>query len=224
MNEGRETRQQKLLEEKAVGNLESAKSSGINSGSNPMMISSDDSEINPTNPINLMNIADDQLASMFRPLTLEHASLAYFAWVKLINRRMTNVIRNEMKNAVYQASLHALVFLVPGTLIPCGAITVLPVPVPTDWDETCRIFENNMQLAPNGVKVGGIFRYHSPFLQNQRSSTRSAMNLGCSCYWFRSITMVQKFTTVPWSQMAQMMSQTSIFFPTTFGLPWVIST
>ena len=45
--------------------MESAKSSAINSGSNK---------------INLMNVADDQLASMFRPLTLEHASLAYFAW------------------------------------------------------------------------------------------------------------------------------------------------
>jgi len=44
----------KKLEEQAVGKLESAKSSGINSGSNK---------------INLTNVADDQLASMFRPLT-----------------------------------------------------------------------------------------------------------------------------------------------------------
>ena len=124
------------------------------SGSNPVMT---------INKINLMSVADDQLASMFRPSTLEHASLAYFAWVKLINRRMSNVIRNEMKNKVYQASLHAFVFLVPGTLIPCGAVTVLPVPVPSNWDETCRIFKDNMQLAPNGVQVGAIFRYDAGF-------------------------------------------------------------
>jgi len=115
------------------------------------------------NTVNLMSIADDQLARLFRPLTLEHASLAYFTWVKLINRRMTNVIRNVMKNAAYQASLYAFVFLVPGTLIPCGAETVLPVPVPADWDEAFDIYADHMLVAPNGVKVGGIFHYHSAF-------------------------------------------------------------
>jgi len=126
----------------------------------------DDGTANDDSPaINLMNIADDQLTRLFRPLTLEHASLAYFAWVKLINRRMSNVIRNEMKNAVYQASVHALVFLVPGTLIPCGAATVLPVLLPADWNEKCFIFADNMLLAPNGIQVGAIFRYPSPFFR-----------------------------------------------------------
>jgi len=120
------------------------------------------------NTINLMDLAEDQLASMFRPLTLEYGSLAYFAWVKLINRRMANLVRNEMKNAVYQACVHALAFLVPGTLIPCGAAAVLPVPVPVDWDETWDIFADNMQLAPNALEVGGIFRYHAGFFTASR--------------------------------------------------------
>ena len=112
--------------------------------------------------ITLMGLNNNVLAKMFRPLTLEHASLAYFTWVKLINKRMTTVIRDEMKNKDYQKAVHAFVFLVPGTRIPCGTATVLPVPIPGDWDETMEIFDES-KLAPNGVEVGGIFGYHAMF-------------------------------------------------------------
>ena len=110
--------------------LKSAKFPLINSESTPVIISSDDSvdeeyDSLAKNTINLMSIADTQLARMFRPLKLEHSSLAYFAWVKLINRRMANVIRDMMKNEIYQSSVHVLLFLVTETCIPCGAKSVL---------------------------------------------------------------------------------------------------
>jgi len=144
--------------------LKSAKFSVINSESNPLMISSEEEDDSiPKKTINLMSISDKQLAMMFRPLKLEHSSLAYFAWVKLINRRMTNVIRDMMKNEMYQSSVHLLLFLVPGTCIPCGAENVLPVPVPADWDETFAIFVDGAKLPQNLLEVGGIFRYQSAF-------------------------------------------------------------
>ena len=151
----------------------------------------DDVAIN-TPAITLMDVEDHLLARMFRPLTLEHASLAYFVWIKLINRQMANVIRNEMKNAEYQMSVHAFVFLVPGTRIPCGAVTVLPVPIPEDWEETMEIFQES-KLAPNGVEVGGIFAYHSMFfteteeLEETDDGFRVFLLLVQIDYWGRDI-------------------------------------
>ena len=120
-------------------------------------------------PRNLMDFTDDLLAGMFRSLavehdalTLEHDSLAFFVRVKLVSRRVMSLIRNRL-HAEYQAALHALAYFVPGTRIPCGATTVLPVPSPVDWDETWNIFQDNLVLAPNGLEVGGPFNYHSMF-------------------------------------------------------------
>ena len=122
--------------------------------------------------ITLMDVNNNLLARLFRPLTLDHASLAYFTWVKLINKQMANVIRDEMKNEAYQKSVHAFVFLVPGTRIPCGAETVLPVPIPEDWEETLEIFEES-KLAPNGVEVGGIFGYHAMYFEETQELEES---------------------------------------------------
>jgi len=120
-------------------------------------------------PPNLMDLTDDLLAGMFRSLAveddslaLEHDSLAFFVSVKLVSCRVMILIRNRL-HAEYQAALHALAHLVPGTRIPCGAASVLPVPSPADWDETWNIFKNNLVLAPNGLEVGGTFNYHSMF-------------------------------------------------------------
>jgi len=118
---------------------------------------------------NLMDFTDDLLASIFRSLavehdtlTLDHDSLAFFVSVNLLNRRVSSLIRNRL-HADYQAALHALAYLVPGTRIPCGAASVLPIPSPADWDETWNIFQDNLVLAPNGLEIGGIFNYHSMF-------------------------------------------------------------
>jgi len=112
---------------------------------------------------NLMDFTDDLLASMFRSLavehdalTLQHDSLAFFVRVKLVSRRVMSLIRNRL-HAEYQAALHALAYFVPGTRIPCGATTVLPMSSPADWDEVWNIFQDNLVLAPNGLEVGGPF-------------------------------------------------------------------
>ena len=78
-------------------------------------------------PANLMDFTDDLLAVIFRPLAMEHGELAvehvplaFFVSVKLVSRRMMSLMRNRL-HAEYQAALHALAYLVPGTRIPCGA-------------------------------------------------------------------------------------------------------
>ena len=120
-------------------------------------------------PPNLNDFTDDLLAQIFRSLavqhdtmTLEHDSLALFVGVTLVNRRARSLIRNRL-HAEYRAALHALACFVPGTRIPCGALRVLPVPSPANWDETWDIFNDTMVLAPNGLEVGGIFNYHSMY-------------------------------------------------------------
>jgi hypothetical protein len=127
-------------------------------------------------PANLMDFSDDLLAGMFRSLALEHGALAlehgalalehgalaFFVSVKLVNRRVMGLMRNRL-HAEYQAALHALAYLVPGTRIPCSAASVLPVPSPVDWEETLAIFQDKLVLAPNGLEVGGIFNYHDIF-------------------------------------------------------------
>jgi len=112
---------------------------------------------------NLMDFTDDLLAGMFRSLavehdalTLQHDSLAFFVRVKLVSRRVMSLIRNRL-HAEYQAALHALAYFVPGTRIPCGATTVLPMPSPANWDEMLNIFQDTLVLAPNGLEVGGPF-------------------------------------------------------------------
>jgi len=123
--------------------------------------------ISPTNL--LMELHDDLLANIFRSLALEHDLLAlqhdflaFFVSAQLVNRRVMNVIRNRLY-AEYRAARHALAYFVPGTRIPCGAASVLPVPSPADWVETWNIFQDNMVLAPNGLQVGGIFNYDGIF-------------------------------------------------------------
>ena len=118
-------------------------------------------------PPNLMDFTDDLLAGIFRSLavehdalTLEHDSLAFFVRVKLVSRRVMSLIRNKL-HAEYQAALHALAYFVPGTRIPCGATTVLPMPSPADWDEMWNIFQDNLVLAPNGLEVGRPFDFWS---------------------------------------------------------------
>ena len=117
-------------------------------------------------PANLMDCTDDLLAGMFRllavehdSLALQHDSLAFFVRVKLVNRRVMCLIKNQL-HAEYLAALHALACLVPGTRIPCGAANVMPIPSPMDSDETMQIYNDNMVLAPNGLEVGGIFNHH----------------------------------------------------------------
>ena len=118
-------------------------------------------------PANLMDFADDLLAGIFRSLAmehdslaLEHDSLAFFVSVKLVNRRVMCLIKNQL-HAEYLAALHALAYLfVPGTRIPCGAANVMPVQTPNSLDETWQIYNDNMVLAPNGLEVGGIFNHH----------------------------------------------------------------
>ena len=120
-------------------------------------------------PANLMDFTDDLLAHIFRSLAvqhdtlaLEHDSLALFVGVTLVSRRVRSLIRHRL-HAEYQAALHALACLVPETRIPCGALSVLPVPSPANWEETWNIFIDNMVLTPNGLEVGGIFNYHSMY-------------------------------------------------------------
>jgi len=120
-------------------------------------------------PTNLMDFTDDSLADIFRSLAvqhhrlaLEHDLLALFVSVTLVSRRFRSLIRHRL-HAEYQAALHALAYLVPGTRIPCGAPSVLPVPTPADWVELWHIFHDNLVLAPNGLEVGGIFNHHSIF-------------------------------------------------------------
>ena len=85
-------------------------------------------------PANLMDLTDDMLTGMFRSLAVEHDSLSLehdaltlFVSVKLVNRRVMSLVRNRL-HAEYQSALHALAYLVPGTRIPCGAASVLPMP------------------------------------------------------------------------------------------------
>jgi len=120
-------------------------------------------------PAKLMDFEDDLLTGMFRSLavehdslSLEHDSLAFFVGVKLVNRRVMSLMRNRL-HAEYQAALHALAYLVPGTRIPCGAASVLPIPSPADWDETWIIYSDNLVLAPNGLEVGRTFNYYSRY-------------------------------------------------------------
>ena len=120
-------------------------------------------------PAKLMDFADDLLAGIFRSLAmehdslaLEHDSLAFFVCVKLVNRRVMCLIRNQL-HAEYLAALHALAYLVPGTRIPCGAANVMPISSPMDSDETMQIYYDNLVLAPNGLEVGGTFNYNSMF-------------------------------------------------------------
>jgi len=120
-------------------------------------------------PANLMDLTDDLLAAIFRPLAMqhgelavEHSPLAFFVSVKLVSRRAMSMMRNRL-HAEYQAALHALAYRVSGNRIPCGAASVLPVPSPANWDETWSIFEDNLVRAPNGLEVGGTFNYHSNF-------------------------------------------------------------
>ena len=120
-------------------------------------------------PAKLMDLTDDLLARMFRSLamehdllSLEHDSLAFFVSIKLVNRRVVSLMRNRL-HAEYQAALHALAYLVPGTRIPCGSASVLPMPSPADWDETWNIYQDNLVRAPNGLEVGGTFNYHGKF-------------------------------------------------------------
>ena len=121
-------------------------------------------------PVNLMDFTDDLLAAIFRPLAMEHGELAvqhvplaFFVSVKLVSRRAMSMMRNRL-HAEYQAALHALAYRVPGTRIPCGAASVLPMASPANWHETYSIFEDNLVRAPNGLEVGGTFHYYSNFV------------------------------------------------------------
>ena len=153
---------------------------------------------------NLMDLTDDLLTGMFRSLALEHNSLAmqhdslalehdslaFFVSMKLVSRRVMNLMRNRLY-AEYEAALHALAYLVPGTRIPCGADSVQPVPSPADWDETLIIFQDNLVLAPNGLEVGGIFNYRSMFFTESMElevadDAQREFLLLVETYWYES--------------------------------------
>jgi len=148
-------------------------------------------------PTNLMDLTDDLLVGMFRSLAVEHDSLllehdylAFFVCVKLVSRRVMCLMRNRL-HAEYEGALHALAYLVPGTRIPCGAASVLAVPSPADWDETMIIYQDNLVLAPNGLKVGGIFNYHSMFFtetmeMDSADGAQREFLLLVEAYWYES--------------------------------------
>ena len=84
-------------------------------------------------PSNLTDLSDDLLTDMLcslalehDTLSLEHDALTLFVSVTLVSRRFRSLIRHRL-HVEYQAALHALAYLVPGTRIPCGAPWLLRI-------------------------------------------------------------------------------------------------
>lgn len=111
----------------------------------------------------LLELFDEVLMQMIRSLPLSEETLGFLRRLKSTNRRFFNLIRREMKiNKDYRISVYGLSLFVPGTRIPCGAETVLALPMPVDMKEVMKIFESG-KMAPNGLFVSNIFQYSSDF-------------------------------------------------------------
>jgi len=114
-------------------------------------------------PASLLELPDDLQS---RPLTQELVSfelIALIACLKLTNKRLCKLMRNEMcANPKFRDDLRKLFLLVKGTQIPCGAEIVEPLPQPKDMDELFAIFRSALASRPalklDAIEVGGAYK------------------------------------------------------------------
>jgi len=108
----------------------------------------------------LMQLPDELLQRTIRMQPIDPALLQLFKCLELTNKRLCNVLRQEILADHEYRDKIMNIFHVPGTNIPCWAETVQPLPIPDDMSELMRIFnENATMFQENTVHVGGAYGY-----------------------------------------------------------------
>jgi len=112
----------------------------------------------------VMDFNNELLMKMIQSLPVCDDTLMILSRIKSTNSRFWHMIRLTMHfDVAYRKIIYSLSLFVPGTRIPCGAETVMPFAVPSDLQDVMEIFESGQILCPNGLLVGGVFRYTSSF-------------------------------------------------------------
>ena len=108
----------------------------------------------------LMQLPDELLQRTIRMLLIDPSLLKLFRCLELTDKRLCNVLWQEMlAYHEYHDEIMNILHL-PGTNIPCWAETVQPLPIPDDMSALMRIFnENAMMFQENAVHVDSAYGY-----------------------------------------------------------------
>jgi len=105
-----------------------------------------------------MQLPDELLWRTVRLQTIEPALLELLMTLKLANKRLCKVLREQMRGDITFRGDLMHIFHVPGSEIPCWAETVVALPLPIDFTELLCVFnENAAMFEDNCVHVGGAY-------------------------------------------------------------------